>query len=103
MKSRDDLSKILHTFCSHVYFQPDSNVKLVYPCIIYTFDGFNDKKADNKNYVTHGRYSITNIYKNPGNMLVDKFRSEDSPIYYIEWDRRDIIDGLYHDYYTLYF
>lgn len=100
MKSRDELSKVFHGMCSHVYFQPDSNVKLIYPCIIYEFDGFNDRKADNKNYTTHGRYSITNIYKNLGNSLTDKLRDS---FPYVEWERRDVVDGLYHDYYTLYF
>jgi len=42
----------------HVYFQPPNNLELQYPACIYSFDGFNNKIADNTLFVQFERYSV---------------------------------------------
>lgn len=100
MKDRSLLSVRLHKLCDNVYFQPGTNITMTYPCIRYAFEGAQDIKADNGNYASYGRYTITNIYKSPSNALFDRLRAEFTK--YFSFDRRYISDGLYHDVYTLY-
>jgi hypothetical protein len=42
----------------HVYFQPPNNIELQYPACIYTFDGFNNRVADNALFMQFERYSL---------------------------------------------
>lgn len=99
MRSREKLSEKLHTICDNIYFQPDSNTKLKYPCILYEFNSPLDFKADNNNHITYARYTITNIYKSIKNKSFDSLRNN---FKYLSFDRQYKSDGLYHDVYTLY-
>lgn len=101
MKSREALSNKLHTICDNVYFQPDSNVKMKYPCIVYTLNRPEDSYADNSRFLTRQSYQITTIYKSLSNDMFDKVRSL-FPHYLTCDTRHQITEGLYHDYYTLY-
>ena len=57
---------------SHVYFQPPSSVKLVYPCIIYNLSDIAVNRADNKAYIQESLYEVTYIDKNPDNTIKDE-------------------------------
>lgn len=100
MRDRLKLSEKLHTICSNIYFQPDSNTKLKYPCILYDFNSPLDFKADNGNNITYARYTVTNIYKTIKDRKFDELREK---FFYISFDRQYKADGLYHDVYTLYY
>lgn len=100
MKDRTLLSSALHKICDNVYFQPGTNTTIKYPCIEYSFEGVKDIRADNKYYLSYGKYQLINIYKTPSSKAFDKIR-EIFPEF-LSFDRQYISDGLYHDAYTLY-
>jgi hypothetical protein len=84
---------------SHVYFQPPETVRLVYPCIIYTFDQYDIKRADNTGYLGKKRYSVTIISKDPDYPLPDRF----ALLPLCSFNRFYTADNLNHWVYELYF
>ena len=93
--------KFMGLFGSYnIYFQPPETIKLKYPAIIYDFDGFYTKPANDKKYVMENRYTVTFIHKDP-----DVHYEEDmfSMFPWCSFDRRFVNDNLYHDVYTLYY
>lgn len=69
MGSRLELHSELLKFLPNVYFQPPSNIQMVYPCIVYS-------KNDN-----HRRYAGDNIYRNlQGYQLMVIDRNPDSNV-----------------------
>ena len=55
--------------CYKVYFQPDINVKLQYPCILYHNDTGDTEYADNYPYRFTKRYMVTVIDKDPDSQI----------------------------------
>lgn len=93
----DELCKILGSL--NVYFQPPENIKLKYPCILYTLSGNDVKHADNTKYNRINQYSVTLIDKNPESEFHDKINK----LPYCRFDRPYSADGLNHFTYTLYY
>ena len=83
----------------HVFFQPPENLKIAYPCIIYTQTGRNVKYAGNSIYASKTQYNITVIDKTPDS-TIPKF-VEQLPL--CKYDRRFVTDNLYHDIFTIYY
>ncbi|OLU39742.1 hypothetical protein BO224_06855 [Erysipelotrichaceae bacterium NYU-BL-E8] len=83
---------------NNVYYQPPENIKIHYPCIIYNFDNYQNSSADNGKYLKHKRYSVTIISKDPDNDYVEKVLT--LPL--SSFDRRMVVDNLYHDVLTIY-
>ncbi len=52
-----------------VYFQPPSNVQMVYPCIVYNLDSMNTQFADDRPYAQDDRYQVTVIHADPDNVI----------------------------------
>lgn len=100
MRDRIEISTILHTIRDRVYFQPDENTKMVFPCIEYSFEGEHMRHADNSDYIEYGRYQIIDIYKTPNKK---KYKEIKSAFRFIAFSNQYIADGLYHDVYTLYY
>lgn len=100
MRDRTELSEVLHTIRDHVYFQPDENTKMIFPCIEYSFEGERIHKADNGDFISYGRYQIIDIYKTPNKK---KYSEIKQAFRFISYSNQYIGDGLYHDVYTLYF
>ena len=100
-KTRLELQTLLEELLGsrNVYFQPPENLKLKYPCIIYTFAKIDKRMADDIKYLKFKRYELTLIHADPDNTLVDTI--ENLP--YCEFDRAYVADNLYHYVYTLYF
>lgn len=82
-----------------VYFQPPTNVKLQYPCIIYERARMDMAYADNSPYRHTKRYKVTVIDRNPDSTLVDKIAA--LPL--CSHDAFYTADNLNHDVFTLYF
>lgn len=84
---------------NRTYYQPPENIKLVYPCAIYSLDGIESKNADDRVYFKRNRYTVIFITTDPDNNyydgLIDNFDI-------VRFDQRYISDGLYHDVYTIY-
>lgn len=72
MAPRLQLQSLLETLTDNVYFQPPTNVKLRYPCIIYEWDDAESEFANNVPYHVTKRYQVTVIDRNPDSTLPDQ-------------------------------
>lgn len=59
----------LRTFGAEVYFQPKSNVGMVYPCIVYEAARWDSRFAGNKPYRITERYTVTVIDRDPDSLI----------------------------------
>lgn len=100
MKSRLELSEILHTLAPNVYFQPTTGVRIKYPCIIYERASGLSMPADNLSYLYTKSYTITVIDKDPDSEIPDKVMKA---FQMCTFDRHFVSDGLNHDTFLLYF
>ena len=64
---RLELHEILCTILGsrNVYFQPPESIKMNYPAIVYGLDDIDNQYANDGVYLSHRRYSVTVIDKNP--------------------------------------
>lgn len=83
----------------NVYFQPPSNTKLSYPCIVYNRDDIDTKYANNTTYNIRVRYSLTLIGRSPESELIKEILK----LPYCSYDRFFTADTLNHDTFTLYY
>lgn len=74
MAPRRELQRSLEALLGsgNVYFQPPSDVKLQYPCIVYNLDGVDSDHANNNDYLVKKFYQVTYIDRKPDSPLVDK-------------------------------
>lgn len=91
-KPRSKLSEVLHTFCDHVYYQPPTGHKIVYPCIIYDLDRPDVTYADNAPYAIYDQYSIKYITRDPD----DDIRNQIIMLTLCSADKPYMADNLYH-------
>jgi hypothetical protein len=84
-----------------VYFQPDQNVKLSYPCIVYERSSVNVNAAhaDDIKYFQLKRYSVTVIDRNPDSAIADAVGERR----YTELERFFVTDGLNHTVFQTFF
>ena len=101
MKTRLEMQTLLEETLGsrNVYFQAPPNTGMKYPCIVYSFSRFNNRRADNAPYLITGRWEIHHMYKSINNDLKEKMLFV-AP--WVEFDRRLVTDGVYNDYYTIY-
>lgn len=101
MDRRLELQTILENILGsrNVYFQPPSNTKLSYPCIIYNRSNIESRYANNAKYNTRVRYSLMLIGRSPESELVKKLLK----LPYCSYDRFYTADTLNHDTFTLYY
>lgn len=95
---QDKLEAILGS--PYVYFQPDENTDMVYPCIVYTKTSPSVRHADNKAYLKTDCYELTFINEDPDTEIPDRLL-EEFPM--IHSNKRYIADGMYHDPFVLYY
>lgn len=98
LAQRVELQDLLETLCDNVYFQPPQNVKLVYPCIIYTRDLAWVKHADNHPQFFMMRYAVTVIDRDPDSPIRDAV----AQLQLCTFNRHFAADDLNHDVYNLY-
>lgn len=84
---------------NNVYYQPPANLKMKYPAIVYSLDGLDVKHFDNKRLINKNCFSVTHIYRNESENLVETMLKN---FEYISFDNRSIVDGIYNDHYTIY-
>lgn len=99
MDPRLVLQALLETLCGNVYFQPPTNLNLVYPCIVYQRDDADTKFAGNRPYQYATRYQVTVIDRNPDSTIPKKVAMLPKCVF----NRFFVADNLNHDVYTLYF
>ena len=98
---RLELSALLRNTLSsdNVYFQPPETVKMKYPAIVYSLDNIQNVHADDGVYLSHRRYSVTLIEKNPDSPTVERL----SALPMCQFNRHYTSDNLNHFVFTLYF
>ena len=84
---------------NNVYYQPPANLKMKYPAIVYSLDGLDVKRFDNTRLINKNCFSVTHIYRNESENLVETMLTN---FEYISFDNRSIVDGIYNDHYTIY-
>jgi len=84
---------------TNVYFQPPTNVQIVYPCIIYSRDAADSKFADDKLYSYTHRYQVTHISRDPDSSVPDKVAALPLCVF----NRFFTKDNLNHDVFFLYY
>lgn len=101
VQSRLELQDLLVTLLgsNNVYFQPPSNIKMKYPCIIYKRDDKDTRFSNNKPYKQKIRYLVTVVDPDPDNVIHEKVAELPLSSYV----RYYIADNLNHDVYNLYF
>ena len=70
----------------HVYFQPPSNTKISYPCIVYKLSDISAKHANDLGYIEHRSYEVTVIDRDPDSALRERILSLFGDPNQIEWD-----------------
>jgi hypothetical protein len=82
-----------------VYFQPPTNLKLSFPCIVFNRDHIHIRHADNVPFKHTKRYQITVIDPDPDSEIPDKVAQLPT----VSFDRAFTADNLHHDVFTLFF
>lgn len=72
MDRRLELHTRLLTFIPNVYYQPPSNIKMQYPCVVYNKTGKDRKFSNNDVYLSTQEYQIMLIEHNPDSTLADE-------------------------------
>lgn len=85
----------------NVYYQPPENIRMQYPCIVYTPDESSDFFADNRRYLVWYPYRVQIIAHDPEFELFDTF--PDFFQYATESSPRFPADNLNHANFTLYY
>lgn len=99
MGQRLDLQEKLEEITAHVYFQPPTNNRIQYPCIVYEVDYAKTEHADNRPYTYTRRYQVTVIDRDPDSVIPKSVAM--FPMCLL--NRFFTADGLNHTVYTLYF
>lgn len=97
-RSRNDLSAMLHSICDNVYFQPPTGTMLTYPCIVYSRDNMQIRRADNRSYNMHDEYEIIYMTLDPDDINRDLI----AELPMCSLTRSNPIDNLYHHYYRIF-
>lgn len=98
---RPELHEILCTILGsrNVYFQPPESIKMKYPAIVYSLNGIDNQYADGGVYLSHRKYSVTVIDKDPDSGIVGKAASMPK----CRFDRAYRKDNLNHFVFTLFY
>jgi hypothetical protein len=101
MGTRLDLQAVLEGLQGgvSVYFQPPSNVSMVYPAIVYNRDYAAVEYADNSPYRRTTRYQVTVMDSDPDSLIPDKVAA--LPL--TKYVRHYTTENLNHDIYDVYF
>lgn len=83
----------------HVYYQPDNNITLSYPAIVYELSSSYDRRANNELYAHRDQYKIMIIDRNPDSEIPNRVRY----IPYTRFQSRNRYDRLYHTAFITYF
>lgn len=77
-----------------VHYQPDENIKLNYPCMLYMFDKVIPTHANNSLYFQTYRFTITLISNDPTDSLFDTLNN------LFVYENQFIADDLTHSVFT---
>ena len=98
--SRYALHTELQEFADAVYFQPPSNIRMNYPCIIYHKIPKIKEHANDKWYFKKQGYQITVIDKDPDSLIADDLEDH---FQYCAISQYFVNDNLHHVTLELYY
>lgn len=98
-QERLKLSTKLHTLAKNVYFQPPSNKKLEYPCIIYKLMNGNIDFADDVSYIFKPHWQLTVIDYIPNSPIRYQLIMTLPSVTFVD---HFVSDELNHDVFQLY-
>lgn len=98
-KSRIDINSQLVSILGsgNVYFQPPENVKMQYPCIVYTRTSMDSIYADDNGYIDYDTYNLTYISKDPDSQVPRELMK----LPMTSFDRHFVADNLHHTVITM--
>lgn len=106
MGQRLDLHSLLQSIIGarpdgkpNLYFQPPSTVKMNYPCIVYSRNDADGKRANNGLYNFTWGYSIMVIDPDPDSLIPGKVLA----LPMCAFDRHYTADNLNHDLFNIYY
>lgn len=100
MGSRLELHTELLKFLPNVYFQPPSNLTMLYPCIVYNKTGRMRHFGNDVIYLSQQEYNITLIEKNPDSNVADNIEKH---FQHCAINQYYTVDNLYHTKLSLYY
>lgn len=100
MGYRLDLHEELKSFIPNVYFQPPSNIQMLYPCIVYNKTDKPKKFGNDRIYIWTQGYQLTLIEKDPDSTVADELESH---FQYATISQYFTVDNLYHTTISLYY
>lgn len=100
MGDRLELHNELLSFYPNVYFQPPSNIKMIYPCIVYNKTGRSRHFADDVIYLSQQEYQIMVIETNPDSAVADAIELH---FQHCAINQYYTVDNLYHTTLNLYY
>lgn len=97
---REELNELLVSFLGtrNVYFQPEANVSMQYPAIVYSLDDQDLIFANNASYRRTNEYQITLIDRDPDVPVHHKIETLNA-----RFNRAFVTEGLNHRVYSLSF
>jgi hypothetical protein len=98
MAQRLQLQSLLESITANVYFQPPTNSKIEYPCIVYRRNAAKSEHADNLPHIFTWQYEVTVIDRDPDSAIPDSVANLPLCIF----NRHFIADNLNHDVFNLY-
>lgn len=101
MGTREDLDALLCEVLGsdNVYFQPPENLKIEYPCIIYSLNGFFERHANNRTYHRRKEYSLLYITHDPDDAKIEEI----ADLELCSLGKPYTAENLHHYPYTIYF
>ena len=101
MGKRRDLHQIFKNLpeIRDAYFQPPSNEKMVYPCVVYNKDDTYKVHANNNPYMIEYRYQVIAIAKDPESPLFEALEALPK----CRFERAYRADQLNHQVFNIYF
>lgn len=98
--SRYALHEELLEFTDAVYFQPPSNIKMTYPCIVYHKIPKIKENANDRWYFKKQGYQITVIDRDPDSLIADDLEDH---FQYCSISQYFVNDNLHHVNLELYY
>lgn len=84
---------------ANVYFQPPENLKMKYPCIVYTRRYITKNMADNTAYLLDRQYTVTYIDKEANSGVLDSLLA----LNYCRYMSHAVVDSLNQDTFEIYY
>lgn len=100
MGKRLELHNKLVKYVPNVYYQPPSNIRIVYPCIVYAKSDKQIRYGNDSLYLTKQEYSLTLIEREPDTGVADII---EATMPYCSIGQYYITDNLNHTTLKLYY